>query len=322
MEFTSGHKKLSKPVVPAHITDSMDLDEFILSMKDCAFGARRMAQAVDIYYEMISEPDVTKFFGLAGAMVPAGMRRIVSDLINDGHIDVLVTTGANMVHDTLEGLNLHHYKGTDQVDDKILHEEHIDRIYDVYLPDGHFETLEEFLQNTMNDLPKDKPVSIAEFMKNLGANIKNKDSILRAAYEKEIPVYCPAFPDSVIGLQAYLYKEMKPLVVDAVADMHDFMDICWAAEKAGAIFVGGGVPKNYIFQSMLVTPKEFDYAIQLTMDTPQTGGLSGATLDEAISWGKVDSGAKFVTVYSDATITLPLMVGAARARLKKRKEKK
>jgi deoxyhypusine synthase len=99
--------------------------------------------------------------------------------------------------------------------------------------------------------------------------------------------------------------------------MHDFMDICWNAEKAGAFFVGGGVPKNFIFQSMLVTPHDFDYAIQLTMDTPQTGGLSGATLEEAISWGKVGYKSKLVTVYSDATITLPLIVGAARARLRK-----
>lgn len=317
MEFTSGHKKLSKPIVPAKITGSMDMDEFAKSLENCAFGARRISQAVEIYYEMVSDPDVTKFFGLAGAMVPAGMRTIIADLIKDGYIDVLVTTGANMVHDTLEGLGLNHYKGTDQVDDKELHEEHIDRIYDVYLPDGHFEELEEFLMDVMEDLPKDKPVSIAEFMKVLGAGINNNDTILGAAYENDVPVYCPAFPDSVIGLHAYLYKEMNPLVVDAVADMHDFMDICWDAKKAGAVFVGGGVPKNYIFQSMLVTPKEFDYAIQLTMDTPQTGGLSGATLDEAISWGKVDSSAKFVTVYSDATITLPLMVGAVRSRVAK-----
>jgi len=132
-----------------------------------------------------------------------------------------------------------------------------------------------------------------------------------------VPIYCPAFPDSVIGLQAWLYKETNPLVIDALADMHNLMDICWEAEKAGAVFIGGGVPKNYTLQTMLVTPREFDYVIQLTTDMPQTGGLSGATLEEAVSWGKVNAQSKTVTVYSDATITLPLMVGAAKARLRK-----
>lgn len=317
MEFTSGHKKISKPVIPAVITDDMDADEFVRALGECAFGARRIAQAVDIYYDMISDESVTKFFGLAGAMVPAGMRKIVSGLIRDGYINVLVTTGANMVHDTLEGLGMPHYKGTDNVDDRELLDERIDRIYDVYLPDEHFEELEAFLQEVMDDLDLSKPVSIRDFMKNLGKHIEDPDSILRAAYDMDVPVYCPAFPDSVIGLQAYLYREFNPLVIDAIGDMHDFMDICWAAEKAGAVFIGGGVPKNYIFQSMLVTPKDFEYVVQLTMDTPQTGGLSGATLDEAVSWGKVDKNAHYATVYSDATITLPLMVAAARTRLRK-----
>ncbi len=133
-----------------------------------------------------------------------------------------------------------------------------------------------------------------------------------------VPVYCPALQDSVIGLQAWLYKEGNPLNVDAFADMHEFMEICYEAESAGAFLIGGGVPKNYILQSMLVTPKSFDYAIQLTMDHPETGGLSGATLDEAQSWGKVGENAKSVTVYADATITLPLMVAAVRTRLLKR----
>jgi deoxyhypusine synthase len=132
-----------------------------------------------------------------------------------------------------------------------------------------------------------------------------------------VPVYCPAIQDSMIGLQAWLYKQMHTLNVDAFADMREIIDICYEAKNPGALLVGGGVPKNYIFQSMLVTHQEFEYAIQLTMDTPQTGGLSGATLDEARSWGKVSESARSVTVHSDATITLPLLVAAVRSRLAK-----
>jgi len=299
----------------------MDLDAFVTALSGCAFGAGRVSQAADILTEMMGDKDVVKFFGLAGAMVPAGMRKIIADLIYDGHINVLVTTGANMVHDALEGLDMPHYKGDAHSNDVDLHKEGIDRIYDVFLPDHHFEEFEGFMQETISKLPN-RPIKISEFMAHLGKHIDNPDSILRAAYDTGVPIYCPAFADSVIGLQAWLYKETNPLVIDAIGDMHDFMDICWEAKKAGAIFVGGGVPKNFIFQSMLVTPRDFDYAIQLTMDVPQTGGLSGATLEEAISWGKVGHKSKLVTVYSDATITLPLIVGAARARLRKQKKSK
>ncbi|MCL2142477.1 MAG: deoxyhypusine synthase [Methanimicrococcus sp.] len=321
VQVTDGQKKLTKPTSPANITDDMDLDEFAAALSGCAFGAGRISQAADIFTEMIADKNIVKFFGLAGAMIPAGMRKIIADLIRDGHINVLVTTGANMVHDALEGLYMPHYKGDAQSNDVSLHKEGIDRIYDVFLPDKHFEEFEGFMQETIAKLPQ-RPIKISEFMAHLGKHIENPDSILRAAYDKGVPIYCPAFPDSVIGLQAWLYKETNPLVIDAIGDMHDFMDICWNAEKAGAFFVGGGVPKNFIFQSMLVTPRDFDYAIQLTMDTPQTGGLSGATLEEAISWGKVGHKSKLVTVYSDATITMPLIVGAARARLRKQNQNK
>jgi deoxyhypusine synthase len=129
-----------------------------------------------------------------------------------------------------------------------------------------------------------------------------------------IPVYCPAIQDSIIGLQAWLYKQTKPLNVDVFADMKGLIDRCFEAKRAGIMIIGGGVPKNFILQSMLVTPRSFDYAIQLTMDRPETGGLSGATLDEARSWGKIGENARSVTVYSDATITLPMIVAAAKCR--------
>jgi len=230
---------------------------------------------------------------------------------------VLVTTGANMVHDTVEALGLHHYKGTACANDIQLRHDCIDRIYDVYLPDQHFTDLEEFLQGIYAGLPQEN-LSIRQVLTEIGKNLEDDSSILKTAADMGVPVYCPALQDSVIGLQAWLYKEGNPLHVDAFADMHEFMEICYGAESAGALLLGGGVPKNYILQSMLVTPKSFDYAIQLTMDRPETGGLSGATLDEAQSWGKVGENAKSVTVYADATITLPLIVAAVRTRLSKR----
>lgn len=308
---------IKKEVRSPNISEDLDLDLFVKELHGCGFGAGRIYKAANILYDMIQEKETTKFFGLAGAMVPSGMRSIISDMMKEGYIDVLVTTGANMVHDLIESLGMHHYLGFENCDDTELHDKKIDRIYDVYLPDENFEKIEIYIQDVIECLDKSKPVTIKKFMEFLGSKINDKNSILKTAYELNIPIYCPAFPDSIIGLQAYLYKEIKPLVIDAIGDMHEFIDLCWSSKKAGAFFVGGGVPKNYIFQSMLITPKKFDYAIQLTMDSPQTGGLSGATLNEAISWGKVEKDAKYVTVYSDATITLPLIYGSVKSRLKK-----
>lgn len=313
--FPISHSRLERSIDQAHITPNMSVDELVNQMSGCAFGAGRLAGAVDIYTDMLEDNECTRFFGLAGAMVPAGMRNIVSSLIKDGHIDVLVTTGANMVHDIIESLGLHHFKGSEQADDIQLKHDHVNRIYDVFLPEEHFTNVEEFLQSAYSEL-EGRTVSIRELFTHIGNKLEDANSILKCAGDAGIPIYCPAVQDSIVGLQAWLFKQTGKLVVDAFADMREFMDICYDAKRAGAVLIGGGVPKNYILQSMLVTPKDFDYVIQLTTDRPDSGGLSGATLDEAQSWGKVGEDAKAMTVYGDATITLPIMVAAAMSRVR------
>ncbi|MDP3105283.1 MAG: deoxyhypusine synthase [Candidatus Methanoperedens sp.] len=303
--------RLDRPIRHVKITRDMTVKQLVNSLSGAAFGAGRLSEAVDIYREMVSDNECTKFFGLAGAMVPAGMRQVVSDMIRDGDIDILVSTGANLVHDIIESLGLHHYKGTDVADDVELKKCSINRIYDVFLPEEHFAKLEEKLQPIFRELP-DK-LSISEFLSHIGSKLDDDNSILKSAYDMDIPVYCPAIQDSIIGLQAWLYRQTNPLNVDVFADMKGLIDRCYEAKRAGVFIVGGGVPKNFILQSMLVTPKSFDYAIQLTTDRPESGGLSGATLDEARSWGKVGESARSVTVYSDATITLPIIVAATKS---------
>lgn len=302
--------ELNKPIRHAKITQDMTVNQLVASFSGCAFGAGRLYKAVDIYREMINDRDCTKFFGLAGAMVPAGMRHIVSEMIRDGEIDILVSTGANLVHDIIESLGLHHYRGTDATNDVMLKHESINRIYDVFLPEQHFTDFERKLQSIFREIP-DK-LSIAELLSQIGERLDDNNSILRSAYDMNVPVYCPAIQDSIIGLQAWLYKQANPLNVDVFADMRGLIDRCFEAKRTGVVIIGGGVPKNFILQSMLVTPRSFDYAIQLTMDRPETGGLSGATLDEARSWGKIGENARSVTVYSDATITLPIIIAAAK----------
>ncbi len=292
----------------------MSVEALVDGMEHCGFGARRLAESVKIYEEMLSG-EYAKFFALSGAMVPAGMRNVVSDLIRKGHINVLVTTGANLVHDIIESFGFH-CLGTPESDDAALRAEGVSRIYDVFLRDEDFIQFEELMQSILPDIAQ--TISGTELMKHLGSQVSDNRSILRSAYDLGVPVFCPALSDSMIGLQAWLHSQSKRLTVDAFADIKQIVDICYESPKSGIVIIGGGVPKNFALQSMLVTPKSFDLAIQLTTDTPENGGLSGATLSEAISWGKISAGAKYVTVYGDATITLPLMVAATLSRMDKR----
>jgi deoxyhypusine synthase len=293
------------------IEPGMSIDALVRAMEGCGFGARRLAEAVSIYEAMISG-DYAKFLALSGAMVPAGMRSIVSASIRRCHVNVLVTTGANLVHDIIESFGCHRL-GAPESDDAALRREGLSRIYDLFLSDQEWIEFEEVMQSLLPD--KAETISGTELMKTLGEQITDKRSILRSAYDLEVPVFCPALPDSMIGLQAWLHSQTKRLSVDAFADARRMVDICYQASRAGIVIVGGGAPKNFALQSMLPTPNSFQLAIQLTTDTPHAGGLSGATLSEAISWGKISPQARYVTVYGDATITYPLMVAAALSRL-------
>jgi deoxyhypusine synthase len=241
------------------------------------------------------------------------MGGIVSDLLSRGHIDVLVSTGANLTHDIIEALGCRHYHGSASCSDIELRQDEINRIYDVYLPNKAFITFENFIQEALSSLDPGRSYPITELLAILGRRLDH--GILATAAARSVPVYCPAVADSMIGLQCWLYSQSGRISVDAFSDMKGLIDRCFSAEKAGAFLVGGGVPKNFILQSMLMTPQGFTYAVQLTGDRPDLGGLSGATLDEARSWGKITGDALAVTVYGDATITLPMLVAAVLERI-------
>ena len=303
-----------EPVTQLHVRPGMTVNELVRAMGEAgAYNGGSLSRAADIYEQMLRDKEATKFFGLAGAMVPAGMGGIVSDLIRGKHIDVLVSTGANLTHDIIEAIGCHHFHGTAFCNDIELRHDEINRIYDVYLPNDAFEHFEEFMQGVYGELEPKSTISISGLLAHIGNHAKS--GILHTAARNNVPVYCPAVQDSMIGLQYWLFSQTNKVTVDAFADMPALMDRCFTTKKAGAVLVGGGVPKNFILQSMLMTPNGFDYAIQLTGDRPDLGGLSGATLDEARSWGKITEEAQAVTVYGDATITLPVMVAAVMERL-------
>ena len=300
-------KKKLKEVEQINVDKDEDITDFIQSLGNTGFNAKRLAVACDIYKEMIKNENCVKFFGLAGALVPAGMQKVIHDFIEEGFIDILVTTGASLTHDIAETLGFHHLQGEiniKDVNDSELHDQALNRIYDVYLPNKVYEGIEDFVSQLI--IPNND-MSVSSFLKYLGDNLPPDDnSILKICAEKDVPIYCPAFTDSGLALQLGFHHQK--LNLNHFKDMLTMVNLAWDAKQAGVCIVGGGVPKNFILQSLQFCPNSAQYAIQITMDRPEQGGLSGATLHEAISWGKVNQNAKFSTVISDATIALPVML--------------
>jgi len=259
------------------------------------------------------------FLGLAGAMVPAGMRKIIADLIRNHCIDVLVSTGANLFHDFFEAIGYHHYVGDTPADDLQLCQAGVDRIYDTYVSDVELGQAEQRIAEIASHLEQ-RVYSSREFLECLAAELDDSESILCTALREQVPIFCPALCDSAIGIALthhYARSSNGPrLIIDQIRDNFEILQIKHKAAKTGAIFLGGGVPKNYIQQltPMLdafgVEGQGHKYFIQLTTDDPKFGGLSGCTAGEAESWGKVASDGLSATAYVDATIGLPLLAGA------------
>ncbi len=311
-------------VTPIDIKDKDSITDLIAEFHSSGvFGPGRIAKAVDIYTEMIKQKS-TVFLGIAGALVPGGMRKILTDMITEGMVDVIVSTGANITHDLIEAFGGKHVRHVPYESDQELRDKSIDRIYDVFVADESFMKLEDNLQPIFKEIwenNKDETntlvISTCKLMELLGEKLDDENSFVKAAYDNKVPIYVPALSDSVLGLQLWLFSQLNRTLIDDMDDLGSIQRLAWDSEKAGAFFLGGGVPKNYIFQSRLMSPKTFDYAIQITMDRVETGGLSGASLEEAISWGKVNSESKMINVVSDITIALPLIFQATLNNLKR-----
>ncbi|MCS7119415.1 MAG: deoxyhypusine synthase [Archaeoglobaceae archaeon] len=281
------------------IRKEMKVFDLVEAFTLSAFNARRLGDSAKLWKRMI-EDDAFIFFTFAGAMIPAGMREIISGTIELGFAHSIVTTGANIVHEICESLGYSHEIGSEKANDPELAERDLNRIYDVFIPTSAFFAVEEFLSKVFGEISGN--LSSYEILWEIGSKLEN--SFLRVAFEKRVPVFCPTFHDSIAGLHLMLYG--KKVVLDYKKDIKKILELCSQNRKMGIIIVGGGVPKNFALQSMLLS-KGFDYAIQITTDSPHFGGLSGATLEEAKSWCKIKKDAKVVTIYCDATITLPIL---------------
>jgi deoxyhypusine synthase len=302
-------KKMKQVVIKPNMT----VIELLSSMKDGGFTCRKVANATDLMTEMIKDKDCTIFLGLAGALIPGGMRNIIRTMIEKDIVNCLVTTGANLSHDLLETSGGTHYHGSETLDDIKLKEKEMSRIFSTLIPYESFTKFEKMAQEVLNSIPTDK-MSTRQFLYEIGRYINDPKSIVRTAFLKKVPIFSPSFADSMLGVQSWLFSQSTPLFIDVLKDHSEFSQIIYESKRMGALFLGGGVPKHFIMNGSQLHDG-LSYAIQITMDRPEHGGVSGASVKEALSWGKVTTEAKWIDIIGDVTLVLPLMISGVLSQL-------
>lgn len=291
----------------ARVRGDMSAKEFIEEMGGAGYTAKRIYEAVDIYRKMVADPKCVKVLTAAGALIAGGMRNIFVDFIRSGKVDVFITTGAILTHDLIEGFGVHHIQGSAYVDDVELAKKNLVRMYDVYLDKDGYVELEKGVQKMLPDLPQ-REMSPRELLAEMGKRLKDKDSIIKACSDMDVPIFSPSITDSMLGFQVWMYSQNHDLKLNPQLDIKDIMDIVWQEKTFGTLILGGGVPKHFIAGMMQASGKELDYAIQVTLDRPEHGGVSGAHLQEAKSWKKVSAEGLVCDVICDVTLAFPLIV--------------
>jgi deoxyhypusine synthase len=279
-------------------------------MKDVGvLGAGRLGRAASIVARMFKDSDCFRFLSLSGPMVPGGLRGIINHLVKNRHINAIVTSGANIVHDLVEAYGGAHYRVPPQKNDHELREAGMGRIADLYVEEKDFETFEKKIYEFLDALPDEKMTSLApsEFISELGATLTDEASIVRQAFLHEVPIFSPGMMDSMLGFHMYTYSTSKPFALDFVKDLRILGEIVTNTKKIGAIMLGGGLSKHFTMGSTILRGG-LDMAVQITLDRPEGGSLGGAPLVEGVSWQKVQTEAKFETVIGDATIIFPLLI--------------
>lgn len=288
-----------------------------------AFQARNLARAAKIYDHMLADNDCSVILCLAGSLFSAGLKKIVYKMVQNNMVDVIVSTGALMVdQDFFEALGFSHYIGTPAVDDEELRVQHVDRIYDTYISEDDLRVCDETIAKIADSL-QPRPYSSREFIVEMGryleSNAKNRESVVLAAYKKGVPIFVPAFSDSSAGFGLVMHQWTKAeshVSIDSAKDFLELTKVKLNSKETGLLMIGGGVPKNFA-QDVVVaadvlgkTVPMHKYAVQVTVADERDGGLSGSTLKEAHSWGKVEESFAQM-VFCEATIALPLIASYA-----------
>lgn len=314
---------------------SFDARPILDQMDHMSFTSRDLARATQIFNMMLKDEKCSTILTLAGSTSAGGCMKVYADMIKFGMIDAIVATGASIVDmDFFEALGFKHYQGTPFIDDKFLRDNYIDRIYDTYIDEESLQNCDNTIFKIANSL-EPRPYSSREFIWEMGKYLKKhgkkKDSLIELAYDHNVPIFCPAFVDSSAGFGLVLHQVKNPkkhLTIDAIADFKELTEIKIKAGTTGLLMIGGGVPKNFVQDTVVcaeILGKDVDmhkYAVQITVADSRDGACSSSTLKEACSWGKVDTAYEQM-VFAEATSVVPLMVSDAyhRGFWKKRKRR-
>ena len=304
-------------------------------MEKMSFVSRETANAANIYNEMLKDKDCTIFLTLAGSTSAAGCMHIYRDMIRYNMVDAIVATGASIIDmDFFEALGFKHYQGSQFQDDNELRKNYIDRIYDTYIDENELQKCDKTICEIADKLEVKSYTSrefIVEIGKYLKKNSKKKDSLIETAYDNNVPIFCPAFTDSSAGFGLVMHQEKNPekhITIDSIREFRELTEIKIQSKGSGLFMIGGGVPKNFIQDTVICAEllgKDVDmhkYAIQITVADSRDGACSSSTLKEASSWGKVNT-TKEQMVFAEATSVLPLVISDAyhRGEWKKRSKK-
>ena len=313
---------LSREIEHIDIT-KFDAREIISSMSKMSFVSRETANAADIYNEMLKDKNCTIFLTLAGSTSAAGCMHVYRDLVKYNMVDAIVATGASIIDmDFFEALGFKHYQGSQFQDDTELRENYIDRIYDTYIDEDQLQMCDRIIGEIADTLEPRSYTSrefIQEIGKYLKTNSKKKGSLIEMAYDNNVPIFCPAFTDSSAGFGLVMHQERNPknhITIDAIREFRELTEIKIRSEGSGLFMIGGGVPKNFIQDTVICAEllgknvAMHKYAVQITVADSRDGACSSSTLKEASSWGKVDV-TKEQMVFAEATTVLPLIASDA-----------
>ena len=299
--------KVNQLIIKPDMKASELIDQF---NKSGVLGSGRVARASNILTDMIKDGEMNVFMSLGGPLIPGGLRNIVTDMLRKEYVNLIISSGANITHDLLEAFGGSHYRDEGR-DDEDLNAEGIGRIADINVGSDDFTIFESEIIKIFEDISARKSkISIQELLYEVGLLIDDVNSFLATAARMKTPIFAPGLIDSMFGLQLWMFTQDHDFTVDVVADMHYLSDLVFDSERIGGILLGGGLTKHYTLASTLLKGG-LDSAIQITLDRPEAGSLSGAPLQEAKSWSKAKCDSTLATVIGDVTIIFPLIYAAA-----------
>lgn len=323
--------KKTKPIE----VDNKSISDLLSDMRDTGFQGRNLAMAYELIKKMIEEPELTIILGYAGSLSTTGQWKLVKWLIEKNFVDIIVSTGANISEDLIEAMGNYYYQCPPKYDDNELFKNGYNRYYNILGKESDYIKMTEMIAEFILTLQADYSYSSREFLYEFGCWLQkhNINSIITAAAKNKVPVYCPAIVDSPYGDASLIaYSKGFKLLIDNVKDYIEFMSLAEGVKQTGVIYLGGGVPKDFIQLFSVTADLMYEdrkipernnfaerdgvdetyyphkYAVQITTDSPQWGGLSGCTFEEAISWGKEENVDNFIQCYCDATIAFPIII--------------